>query len=143
LKTGWIFNAPTLFFSRRQCLKTRSNFKHVVFYIVILCLNRNNRIGRNKFSDILGTFEIILIICIIYPLTYKLNQRKPAIVPALSLLFICADVEAKNKVTISEETHLNNFLWIRDHGRDQEWHVVKLRQALLIKTQIVEIWITA
>jgi hypothetical protein len=22
-----------------------------------------------------------------------------------------------------------NFLWIRDHGRDQEWHVVKLRQA--------------
>jgi hypothetical protein len=21
-----------------------------------------------------------------------------------------------------------NFLWIRDHGRDQEWHVVKLRQ---------------
>ena len=41
------------------------------------------------------------------PLTYKLIQRKPAIVPALSLLFICADVEAKNKVTISEETHLN------------------------------------
>ena len=40
-------------------------------------------------------------------LTYKLIQRKPAIVPALSLLFICADVEAKNKVTISEETHLN------------------------------------
>jgi hypothetical protein len=38
---------------------------------------------------------------------YKLIQRKPAIVPALSLLFICADVEAKNKVTISEETHLN------------------------------------
>jgi hypothetical protein len=35
---------------------------------------------------------------------YKLIQRKPAIVPALSLLFICADVEAKNKVTISEET---------------------------------------
>jgi hypothetical protein len=31
------------------------------------------------------------------PLTYKLIQRKPAIVPALSLLFICADVEAKNK----------------------------------------------
>jgi hypothetical protein len=30
------------------------------------------------------------------PLTYKLIQRKPAIVPALSLLFICADVEAKN-----------------------------------------------
>jgi hypothetical protein len=27
--------------------------------------------------------------------------------------------------------------------RQQEWHVVKLRQALLIKTQIVEIWITA
>jgi hypothetical protein len=24
-----------------------------------------NRIGRNKFNDILGTFEIILIICII------------------------------------------------------------------------------
>jgi hypothetical protein len=41
------------------------------------------------------------------PLTYKLIQRKPAIVPALSVLFICADVEAKNKVTISEETHLN------------------------------------
>ena len=41
------------------------------------------------------------------PLTYKLIQRKPAIVPALSLLFICEDVEAKNKVTISEETHLN------------------------------------
>jgi hypothetical protein len=38
------------------------------------------------------------------PLTYKLIQRNPAIVPALSLLFICADVEAKNKVTISEET---------------------------------------
>jgi hypothetical protein len=37
----------------------------------------------------------------------------------------------------------SNFLWIRDHGRDQEWHVVKLRQTLLIKTQIVEIWITA
>jgi hypothetical protein len=34
LKTGWIFNAPTIFFSRRQCLKTRSNFKHVVFYIL-------------------------------------------------------------------------------------------------------------
>ena len=42
-----------------------------------------------------------------HTLTYKLIQRKPAIVPALSLLFICADVEAKNKVTISEETHLN------------------------------------
>ena len=41
------------------------------------------------------------------PLAYKLIQRKPAIVPALSLLFICGDVEAKNKVTISEETHLN------------------------------------
>ena len=27
--------------------------------------------------------------------------------PALSLLFICADIDAKNKVTISEETHLN------------------------------------
>jgi hypothetical protein len=40
LKTRWIFNAPTNFFSRRQCPKTRSNFKHVVFYIVILCLNR-------------------------------------------------------------------------------------------------------
>jgi hypothetical protein len=26
------------------------------------------------------------------PITYKLIQRKPAIVPALSLLFICADV---------------------------------------------------
>ena len=35
-----------------------------------------------------------------------------------------------------------NFLWIRDHGWDQEWHVVKLRQALLIKMQIIEIWIT-
>ena len=42
-----------------------------------------------------------------YPLAYKLIQRKPAIVPALSLLFIWADVEAKNKVTISEETDLN------------------------------------
>ena len=41
------------------------------------------------------------------PFRCKLNQRKPAIVSALSLLFICADVEAKNKVTISEETHLN------------------------------------
>jgi hypothetical protein len=41
------------------------------------------------------------------PIAYKLIQRKPAIVPALSLLFICGDVEAKNKVTISEETHLN------------------------------------
>jgi hypothetical protein len=36
-----------------------------------------------------------------------------------------------------------NFLWIRDNGRDQEWLFVKLRQALLIKTLIVEIWITA
>jgi hypothetical protein len=36
-----------------------------------------------------------------------------------------------------------NFLWIRDHGRDQEWHFVKLRQELLIKMQIVKIWITA
>jgi hypothetical protein len=41
------------------------------------------------------------------PLTYKLIHRKPAVVPALYLLFICADVEAKNKVTISEESHLN------------------------------------
>jgi hypothetical protein len=32
------------------------------------------------------------------PLTYKLIQRKPAIVPALSLLFICADVEANNRI---------------------------------------------
>jgi hypothetical protein len=39
-------------------------------------------------------------------LTNKLIQRKPAIVPALSLLFICADVEAKNKVTISERIKL-------------------------------------
>ena len=73
LKTGWIFNAPTIFFSRRQCLKTRSNFKHVLFYIVILCLNRNSRIGRIKFSDILGTFEIILIICIIWGFFYGFN----------------------------------------------------------------------
>jgi hypothetical protein len=47
-----------------------------------------------------------------YPLTYKLIQRKPAIVPALSLLFIWAHVEAKNKVIISEETDLNtNYLF--------------------------------
>jgi hypothetical protein len=42
-------------------------------------------------------------------LNIQINSKKikPAIVPALSLLFICADVEGKNKVTISEETHLN------------------------------------
>jgi hypothetical protein len=54
---------------------------------------------RSKLSSLSALFE--------GSLTYKLIQRKPAIVPALSLLFICADVEAKNKVTISEETHLN------------------------------------
>ena len=48
------------------------------------------------------------------PLTYKLIQRKPTIVPAVSLLFICADVEAKNKVTISEVTHLN-ILFVLDN----------------------------
>jgi hypothetical protein len=38
-----------------------------------VCRNRNNRIGRNKFSDIFGTFEIILIICIIWGFFYGSN----------------------------------------------------------------------
>ena len=41
------------------------------------------------------------------PLTYKLVTRKIAIVPALSLVYICADVVPTNKITLSEDTHLD------------------------------------
>ena len=67
---------PNYLFSRRQCLKTRIKFKHVLFYIAILCLNHNNRIGRNKFSDILGTFEIMGTYKVRNKIETKRNETK-------------------------------------------------------------------
>jgi hypothetical protein len=91
------YSTPQLsFFSRRQCLKTRSNFKHVVFYIVILCLNRNNRIRRNKFSDVFKFSEDFIMTILEKTLNIQINSKKTSHCSCIiSVVYLCLRLKTK------------------------------------------------